>query len=364
MVDLIIVIIGMFCCILLFYKIPSPDGHCSSQQRLPVSVVIPARNEEQNIALLLEDLMKQTVQPFEIICVDDGSTDRTAETILDNGATLVRTETKPDGWIGKSWACHNGAGSVQGDLILFLDADVRLHPDALEELCCSYHTNGGVISVQPYHRVRHPYEQLSFFFNLVQIAGNGLGSLFQKNRIGLFGPVILIGREDYIAINGHNGARGSITDDLALGDRLKKADINFRLFLGGRNISYRMYSSGLKDLFQGWTKNFATGASKTPPATFIAVFAWITSCLSTVIEVIMHAVAQDLPRLVIWLALYSVWVAILLAVSARAGSFSKTVVLFYPVLLATFLIVFVVSLVKRLFHFDVIWKDRRIGTGY
>lgn len=362
-VDLIIAMTGMLFCILLFYRISPPDGHCPKLRQLRFSVVIPARDEERNLPLLLKDLQKQTVQPFEIICVDDGSTDRTPEIIRQHGAILVKAAGRPDGWIGKSWACHSGAQHISGDLILFLDADVRLMPDALEELHCSYQVHGGVISVQPYHDIRKVHEQFSLFFNLVQIAGNGLGTFFKKNKIGLFGPVILISKEDYNSINGHFGARNSITDDLALGERLKKSGIDFSLFLSGRSISYRMYESGMAALLQGWIKNFATGASKTPPATFIAVFAWITSCTSVFIQVIRSLFSHNPLIIAIWLGMYAVWTVILLIAAAKAGSYSIIAVLFYPVLLIVFLLVFIVSMAKKLFHLNVTWKGRKIGMG-
>ncbi|MHB1454807.1 MAG: glycosyltransferase family 2 protein [Saccharofermentanales bacterium] len=363
MVDLTIALIGMIFCILLFYRISPPDGHSSESLPLKVSIVIPARNEERNLPLLLEDIRKQTVRPFEIICVDDGSTDRTPEIVLQYGAVLVEAEGRPDGWIGKSWACHTGAHYAAGDLILFLDADVRLLPDALGELCSSYQVHGGVISVQPYHHVSRIYEQFSLFFNLVQMAGNGMGFYFKKNRIGLFGPVIMISKMDYLSINGHFGARNSITDDLALGERLKKHDIAFSLFLGDKSISYRMYESGMAALIQGWTKNFATGASKTPPATFLAVFAWITSCSSVTINLILSLLSGNLTHIALWLGMYAVWTAILFVVTAKAGSYSKIAVLFYPVPLIVFLLLFIVSLAKKVLHLRVVWKDRSIDIG-
>ena len=84
---------------------------------------------------------------------------------------MLRGEALPEGWAGKPWACWQGAQQAGGDLLLFLDADTWLEPDGLERLVQEYLAQGGLLSVQPFHRVRQLYEELSAFFNIVQIAG-------------------------------------------------------------------------------------------------------------------------------------------------------------------------------------------------
>jgi glycosyltransferase involved in cell wall biosynthesis len=88
-------------------------GRChgaGSPERTPVvSVIIPARNEEHNLPTLLRSLATQPLKPHEIIVVDDGSTDRTAELARQLGAMVVASKPLPEGWRGKTWACHQGA---------------------------------------------------------------------------------------------------------------------------------------------------------------------------------------------------------------------------------------------------------------
>ncbi len=82
---------------------------------LSVSVIIPARNEEHNLPTLLRSLASQAVKPHEILVVDDGSTDRTAEVARQLGATVIASKPLPDGWRGKTWACHQGAQAATGE---------------------------------------------------------------------------------------------------------------------------------------------------------------------------------------------------------------------------------------------------------
>ena len=96
-----------------------------------LSVVLPVYNVERYLALCLETVRQQSMADIEIICVDDASTDATAQIALSHGVKLLSLTQKPAGWTGKTWACQSGADKAEGDLLLFLDADVRLQKDGL-----------------------------------------------------------------------------------------------------------------------------------------------------------------------------------------------------------------------------------------
>lgn len=257
-IEILIVFIGLAVTPLLFYRFPGIAKPRYTDDSQTLSVIIPARNEAKSLPLLLEDLRTQSAKPFEIICVDDDSSDATAEIAASKGVRVISLHHKPDGWMGKTWACQNGANAARGDLLLFLDADVRLANNAIQRLMRTYSEQGCTISVQPYHKTRTWYEQCSILPCLIQIAANGT-TLPKPVGIGLHGPVILVSRSDYNKIQGHESVKNSIVDDLALGKRLRDAGIPYRLYVGDSDISYRMYSGGIRSLFQGWTKNMLSG---------------------------------------------------------------------------------------------------------
>jgi 4,4'-diaponeurosporenoate glycosyltransferase len=374
MLALGLMFLGLLASRLLFWRFPLLEG---DNNRAPVkkndrlSIIIPARDEEKNLPLLLDDLKKQTVAIDEIICVDDGSTDQTPEIVKVFGARLITAAEKPAGWIGKSWACQQGSEAASGELFLFLDADVRLSPDGIGKLLRAYETNHMVISVLPYHRIGKKIENLSLFFNCIQFGGNGMGlPKRQDQKIdekpasyqrSLYGPVILISREDYQRAGGHFAVKDSIVDDMALGEKLRDKGIPFTLFLGDGDICYRMYGGGLVDLIRGWTKNQAAGAIKTPGVIVMLVFLWVTSCASAPFYLIFNLLAQNGLFAGGMLVFYGIWVFEVWRIARHLGSFSLGSILIYPVLLTFYLLIFMRSLLKRLFGQPVIWKDRKIG---
>ena len=354
--DLIVIFLGFCAFALLFWRIPHlPRGGKTPSRK--ISVIIPARNEEKTLPLLLQDLKEQDIIPHEIIVVDDDSEDGTATIARAFGVTVVSLRGKPSGWVGKSWACQSGAEAASGDSILFLDADVRLSPDGLRRIASAHEANGAV-SVQPYHATQRWYEQGALVFNLVQVAANG-SALPRQIDLGLFGPVITLSREDYFAIGGHARVKSAVVEDMALAEHLRKAHIPFRIFVGDRGVSFRMYPAGFPHLWQGFSKNLATGAAKTPAWLFLLVTLWIASMTSVALNLV-ESLANGAPLALLYGACYVLWIVILFFISARIGRFRPLAVLLYPLPLMVFFAVFLHSAAIRLFHGKVKWKGRAI----
>ncbi len=353
-------IAGLIIGFILFYKYPFLSSEHIKPGIEKVSVIIPARNEQENLNNLLKDLKNQTVPLHEVICVDDKSEDRTVEVAKSYNIVLISIHDKPEAWTGKAWACQTGANKASGKLLLFLDADVRLHPDAVEKLIVTHQKYKCALSVQPYHKTKKPYEQLSLFFNLILIAANGIGLSFTIKNIGLFGPVILVDKANYDAIRGHFSARDSIVDDLVLGENMQMNNLKYKLFLGGGVIAFRMYRSGIKQLIQGWTKNFATGAGKTSPYLLAMVILWMGTCIYAPYNLALSAINFILPEMAIYLLLYLIIVLQIWRAAVQVGSFNKLTILFYPLPLLFFLSLFLLSIYKKIFQRSAAWKGRNI----
>jgi 4,4'-diaponeurosporenoate glycosyltransferase len=357
--NIILISLGLICSIILFYKFPFLSKKEKKSDFL-VSVVIPARNEEKTLPFLLSDLQECLSEIHEIICVNDGSTDNTKRVIIEYGCKLIEIEDKPENWMGKSWACQKGAYNATGDVILFLDADVRVNKQGIIKLIAEYENNRTAISVQPYHKMEKPYEKLSYIFNIVQIGGNGAACAFRNSSAGLFGPVILIERKQYISIGGHSGAKDVILEDLAIGQVLDARGFGYKLFLGEKDISFRMYSQGILQIIEGWTKNYAAGASMARADIFIMTFIWISALCSAAFNFVSSWVYMDLSEIILYSSFYILWVLELTRISRKIGNFNIFNAIIYPFYMLFFLLVFLMSVIKKLFKIKVTWKGRKL----
>lgn len=336
---------------------PPPAGGCS--------VIIPARDEAASIGRLLTSLSHQTRPPGQIVVVDDQSTDGTAALARAHpGVTVVAGEPLPPGWTGKSWACHQGVAVSTGDLLVFLDADVALAPTALGELLDEHRRTGGLLSVQPFHRVERAYERLSALFNIVGFMGIGAASPGRDGRSrGAFGPCLVTDRSAYERTGGHEAIRAEVVEDLALARAYHRAGEPVRTLGGGALVAFRMYPSGLASLIEGWSKNMATGAGAIHPARLVLIGLWVTSSLLTVqflVEEVAGRIDVGRPTVALLLVLFAVqWGTML----RQLGTFGWVTAAAYPLLLGVFVVVVARSAYLTLVRREVRWRGRTVPVS-
>lgn len=333
-----------------------------------VSVIIPARNEEHNLPVLLRSLAGQSVRPHEVIVVDDGSTDRTAEVARQHGARVISSQPLPEGWRGKTWACHQGAQAATGELLSFLDADTWFEPEGLARALAAYaafstaaaparcpspptrqraskgRVRGCAFSVGPFHAVRRPYEQLSLFFNLSMTVGT------VPDR--LFGQMLLVDRQSYFRVGGHEAVKGRTLENFHLAPLFRAAGIPTRSAVGRGILAFRMYPNGLRELIEGWTKGFASGASRTPRGVLGLVVAWMIGLMLAPIGWLVTG--DGLP----WGGAYLLCAGQVGRLARAVGSFHWLAALLYPVPLIFFFGVVARSAMRS--GRAVIWKGRTI----
>ena len=327
-----------------------------------VSVIIPARNEEHTLPNLLNSLSGQLSSEDEVIVVDDNSEDRTKAVAEKSAVKVLESLPIPEGWIGKTWACFQGARIASGEILVFLDADTVLEKNGLKNIIETYVEKDGVLSIQPYHKMRNLYEQLSAFFNIVMLAGIGaftvLGSHIKP--LGLFGPVVAMKRQFYLNSGGHDKVKGEILEDVAFGSDLQKKGVEIHCLGGKSTISFRMYPNGIRELINGWSKGFAMGATKTPLPLLILIIAWISGSLGTTRSLIEVIVATNNVQIAIWGSLYILYAAQIYWILVRIGNFKFYTALFYPIPMAFFVVVFTYSFVRIFLVRSVKWKGREI----
>ena len=320
-----------------------------------LTVVVPARNESGNLPRLLASLPGD----LTVIVVDDGSTDGTAKVARDNGATVVAAEPVADGRNGKAAACALGAAHAVASgaqRLLFLDADCVLEPGGIDRLVTELDQVGGLVSVEPYHVPVGAAEQLSAFFNVVSMMG--VGTFTPRRRIArvAFGPCLLTSSADYATSGGHAAAVDDVLDDVALARAYRAAGLPVTCYGGRGTIRFRMYPYGLGQLVEGWTKNFARGATVTRPVTLLLIIVWLAGCINAAIQIGWH------PSLVA-LIVYAAFAGQQWWLLRKVGRFSPLTALLYPIPLLFFVVVFARSLFATFVRRSVRWKGRRVAAG-
>ncbi len=237
-----------------------------------VSVIVPARDEAVNIEVCVRSILASEYQPFELVVVDDRSTDGTAEIVervarepqAAGRVRLVRGLELPDGWFGKQWAMVQGYRAARGELLLFTDADTRHHAElvsrAVQALRSERVALVSVLSRQ---------EMVSFWERLVQphvffALAARVGDVRRVNRTRVewdaiaSGQFILTARPAYETVGTHEAVKQSVVDDMALAQAYIRHHLDIFLTHGEEYMSTRMYRS-LAGIMEGWTKNLATG---------------------------------------------------------------------------------------------------------
>ncbi|MBK1826085.1 glycosyltransferase [Haloferula rosea] len=346
---------------LLFARLRRLPRQDTASGELPrVSIVIPARDEEQNLSRLLPSLGRQTVPPHEVIVVDDQSSDGTAEMVQTHGARLIRGRELRSGWYGKPWACHQGVEASTGDWLLFLDADVELEADALERLLSAAAAEpGAVFSVCPWHRIERAYEELSVFFNLLMVGGIGAFTWRgdQATGIGLFGQTFLVSRKRYGELGGHEAVKQTVLENLKLAKKCEELGIPRRCFVGRGSISMRMFPGGYREMVESWAKGFSSGAALASPAALLLASLWLTGLMMVTVCVFL---------LVVWDARVMVGAAYLAVAIPTAilfrqvGRFSVVNALLFPVSLLFYQGLFAVAVMRKRKKVSTSWKGRHV----
>ena len=237
----------------------------SALQDLPipeVSIIVPARNEEACLGACLESLAAQTGVTFEIIVVDDGSTDRTRE-IAESfaGVQVISAEALPDQtWTGKNNAVVAGTRTARAPWLLFTDADtVHLRGSLERALKEAERERADLLSYSPEQIVETFAERAVMPVVFAELAVQYPPRKVREQNSGSAaanGQYILVRRTAYDAVGGHASVATEILEDVALARLFRSA--GFRVFFryGGDAVRTRMYRSWAQ-LREGWTKNLA-----------------------------------------------------------------------------------------------------------
>ena len=282
--------VGIFLANLRFYTPPRPAG----PEPLPkISILIPARNEESGIAACVQSALASTGAPIEVIVMDDNSTDRTAAIVRDLIAAheqhppdaapvtlrLEHAPALPPDWNGKQHACWELAHAATGEILCFVDADVRLAPDAVARMAGFLrHTDSALVSGFPRQLTVTSLEQL--LLPLIHFVLLGFLPLFQARKTNHpgyaagCGQFLLVERPAYFISGGHSAIRSTMHDGIKLPRLLRERGFRTDLADITSLATCRMYTSA-RQVWNGLAKNATEGmaapAAILPATLFLAL---------------------------------------------------------------------------------------------
>ncbi len=286
-----------------------------------VSVCVPARNEAANILTVLGSLVAQDHDDYEVIVVDDGSDDGTAELVARVAerhprVRLIQAPSLPTGWTGKNHALHVAVAASTGELLLFVDADTTHHPAAVRTVAVEMDRGLDVLVVLSGQRVPTVWEQVvnpffwGFLLSLVdpvaaedpkrphQAMGNGQFAAFRRGS--------------YLAAGGHGAVRDRIIEDVALVRVLTGAGARYALRVGPVLTQTRMYRS-LGEIWRGFSKN----------AAFVDPAHRVRDFLLTTTAVALMAQAELWPLVGVW---FGGWVGVAAALQLGAVWWGRSLI--------------------------------------
>jgi chlorobactene glucosyltransferase len=245
-----------------------------------ISVCIPARNEERNIRACVEAVLAQDYPRFEVIVLDDRSTDSTPEILHSHAAQndklkILSGADLPIGWAGKPHALFQAARSARGEWLCFIDADTFLSPETLSSVYTkATNTHADMFTIMTFQILGSFWEK-----TVMPLVMTALSVGFSPRKVNdpstrdaiANGQFIFIKRSVYDAIGGHESVKNQIVEDKAISEQVKWNGYRLIVADGMKVARTRMYTS-LPSMWEGWTKNIYLGLSDRPGLLLLGAF--------------------------------------------------------------------------------------------
>jgi len=347
-----------------------------SHSELPfVSILVPAKNEEENISKCITSLFEQNYPNFEIIVIDDRSTDRTAQILkklqqtgqqIQDKLKILNLSELPHGWTGKTHALYEGSKIAKGKWLLFTDADTIHNPLSLKSTI-SYCLERDVDFLSLYPQSRND----TFWEKITQPLGGAILHIWYpfehvnnpKYKTAFAnGQFILIKKECYLEIGGHEKVKSELLEDVAMAKLVKAHSKTIKMAYGFNIFSTRMYKN-IPEIWKGWRRIFGVLAGKRKSLYPISLLLMI---LFSFIPFILLFNVSLLSKGGMWTTIYLLTILeiiLLYLTNASIYVLSKNNPLwgiFYPVACIMMFCILLDAITRKIFKKPINWR----GTTY
>ncbi len=292
-----------------------------SKSDLPfISILLPVRNEEKNIEKCIRSILAQRYKNFELLVLNDNSTDSTGKLlsfIVDTKLRVIEGKMLEKGWIGKNFACHQLQKEARGEFLLFVDADIIMDKDCISgSLKFAVENKTGLLSLMPYERSITFWEKTvipMLYFSLMVSLPLFLieGSRRKYFSVGN-GQFMLFSRSCYERIGGHESLKNKIVEDIFLAKRVKEFGEKIIFADGTFIVNCRMYMS-LKEIWQGFSKNVYPGLSFSFPLLVTVSIFYLTFFVSPIFLLLYGETISS--SLLINLSLASLFIPVIIRIT-------------------------------------------------
>ncbi len=324
-----------------------------------VSILIPARNEENSIFRLLNSIHEQDYENYEVIVLDDNSTDSTSDIVQQYiedkpKFKFIQGEKLPHDWLGKNYACYQLANKAKGDFYLFLDADVEIGKGLINHALHRMRINGlSLLSLFPDQKTFTLGEKIVVpLMNWILISLLPIRLVLLSKYPSLSaacGQFMLFRAEQYDVFQWHEKVKEEIVEDIAIMKEVKRTTFRGEVLLGNGFIACRMYES-LKQSVQGFGKNILAGFSYN----FFALLGFIF------LVFFGYAAVFNVLSLQLVVLSISLTIGIRFMVASLSNQSFLQNLLLHPLQMIMLVVISAISIQKYLTN-TIVWKGRQIS---
>lgn len=335
-----------------------------------VSILVPARNEAATLPLLLASIDKQMHRNYELLILNDFSTDSTADIIsayaaVNDRCRLLTGQELPEGWLGKNWACHQLASQARGQYLLFIDADVQLQPDFIASALYQMKSkNLALLSIFNdqimYSLGEKLVVPLMHYLLLTLLPLRLVYSTKDARVAAASGQCMLFDAAQYQTYFFHQEHRDEVAEDIQIMCSVKSKGLKGNALLGNGLIRCRMYQSYTESI-AGFSKNLIAGFNKSALLCTLVIFLCTASFGAFLYPLSFVEVLSQTGKQLFFLSVivYSMGIRIMVSVLSNQPIVANVVL--HPLQMLSFFVLLCTALYKHLTNTNR-WKGRVVLT--
>ncbi len=327
-----------------------------------VSVIVPCRNEVEDIRICIDSILAQDYPELEVIVADGNSEDGTWEILQSYGNRIkaIREGERPPGWTGKNWGAHLGYREAKGELLLFVDGDMVLSPEVVSKTVLSMtHEKADMFSLGPKMEMKGFWEKLMLPLFAQFIMLLYMPPLMNRDRgrmVMANGQYMMMKRSAYEKCGTHEAIKGRVVEDVNLAKLFRKNGFRIRFYWSSKYLSTRMYRNA-GELWEGVVRDIQGEVGKR----YIVHAANITYLTLTFYLPfwMLYFSAADGSVTLFAFATASIVFILLRMIIFQVGTESPVyLALMYPLSIGVYLLIAVSAFLRAAAGYGVLWKDR------